>query len=165
MPRPTKCRRIFYSPDFFFFKPAGVPGKNLERVNMTLDEFEAVRLADLEGLYQEDSAKQMNISRQTFGNIVTSAHKKIADCIINGKILKLEGGTINMPEEKNFTCCKCNHEWSVKFETGRPEICPSCRCTNICRAEAGKELPDAKGRKRGFGHRCCGKNFNNNNQS
>jgi predicted DNA-binding protein (UPF0251 family) len=165
MPRPTKYRRIFYSPDFFFFKPGGIPENNLERVTLALDEFEAVRLADLEGLYQEDSANQMNISRQTFGNIITSAHKKIADCIINGKILKLEGGTINTPEEKNFTCNKCNYEWSVKFETGRPEKCPSCRCKNICRSETGKELTGTIGRKRGFGHRCCSKNFTNNNQS
>ena len=100
MPRPTKYRRIFISPDFFFFKPAGITKNNLEIVTLALDEFEAVRLADFEGLYQEDSANQMNISRQTFGNIITTAHKKIADCIINGKILKLEGGTINTPEEE-----------------------------------------------------------------
>ena len=161
MPRPTKCRRIFYSPDFICFKPAGIPGKNLEQVILTLDEFEAIRLADSEGLYQEDSAKQMNISRQTFGNIITSAHKKIADCIINGKILKLEGGKINMPESKNFTCSKCSHKWSVKPEEGRPSECPSCRCTKVCRAESGCATVTGKRTKRGFGERCCGKNLNN----
>jgi len=66
----------------------------LEEVNLTLDELEAVRLADLEGLYQEDAAKKMNISRQTFGNIINSAHKKIADVLLNAKALKIEGGTI-----------------------------------------------------------------------
>jgi len=66
----------------------------LEEINLTLDELEAIRLADLEGLYQEDAAKKMNISRQTFGNIINSAHKKIADALLNAKALKIEGGTI-----------------------------------------------------------------------
>jgi predicted DNA-binding protein (UPF0251 family) len=67
---------------------------SLEEVRLTLDELEAVRLADLEGLYQEDAARKMDISRQTFGNIVNSAHKKIADVLLNAKALKIEGGVI-----------------------------------------------------------------------
>ena len=66
----------------------------LEEINLTLDELEAIRLADFDGLYQEDAAKKMNISRQTFGNIINSAHKKIADALINAKALKIEGGNI-----------------------------------------------------------------------
>jgi len=66
----------------------------LEEVNLTLDELETVRLADLEGLYQEDAAKKMNISRQTFGNIINSAHKKIADVLLHAKALKIEGGVV-----------------------------------------------------------------------
>ena len=66
----------------------------LEEVNLTLDELEAIRLADLTELYQEDAAKKMNISRQTFGNIINSAHKKIADALLNAKALKIEGGTV-----------------------------------------------------------------------
>ena len=66
----------------------------LEEVNLTLDELEAIRLADLSELYQEDAAKKMNISRQTFGNIINSAHKKIADALLNAKALKIEGGTV-----------------------------------------------------------------------
>ena len=66
----------------------------LEEVNLTLDELEAIRLADLRGLYQEDAAKKMNVSRQTFGNIINSAHKKIADALLNAKALKIEGGNI-----------------------------------------------------------------------
>ena len=67
---------------------------SLEEVNLTLDELEAIRLADLTELYQEDAAKKMNISRQTFGNIINSAHKKIADVLLNAKALKIEGGTV-----------------------------------------------------------------------
>ena len=66
----------------------------LEEINLTLDELEAMRLADLGELYQEDAAKKMNVSRQTFGNIVNSAHKKIADALLNAKALKIEGGNI-----------------------------------------------------------------------
>jgi len=67
---------------------------DLEEVNLTLDELEAICLADLSELYQEDAAKKMNISRQTFGNIINSAHKKIADALLNAKALKIEGGNI-----------------------------------------------------------------------
>ena len=66
----------------------------LEEVSLALDELEAIRLADLSELYQEDAAKKMNISRQTFGNIINSAHKKIADALLNAKALKIEGGTV-----------------------------------------------------------------------
>ncbi len=94
MPRPCRCRRIRCNPDTNYFKPRGIPLHNLEEVNLTLDELEAVRLADWKGLYQEDAAKKMNISRQTFGNIINSAHKKIADVLLNAKALKIEGGVV-----------------------------------------------------------------------
>ena len=64
--------------------------RKMDQVNLTLDEFEAIRLADLQGLYQEEAAIQMQISRQTFGRIVTEAHKKIADALINGKVILME---------------------------------------------------------------------------
>ena len=83
MARPCRCRRIRCNPDTNYFKPRGIPLDMLEEINLALDELEAIRLADLEGLYQEDAAKKMNISRQTFGNIVNSAHKKIADVLLN----------------------------------------------------------------------------------
>ena len=94
MPRPCRCRRVRCKPDTNYFKPRGIPLDALEEVNLTLDELEAIRLADLGELYQEDAAKKMNISRQTFGNIINSAHKKIADALLNAKALKIEGGNI-----------------------------------------------------------------------
>ena len=100
MPRP-KCRRnICGIPDKNYFKPRGIPTVDLEEVNLTLDEFEAVRLADYEQLYQEEAAARMNISRQTFGRIIDAAHKKIADVLINGKALKIEGGEVAFNETK-----------------------------------------------------------------
>ena len=94
MSRPCRCRRIRCKPDANYFKPRGIPLDMLEEVNLTLDELEAVRLADFDGLYQEDAAKKMDVSRQTFGNIINSAHKKIADVLLNAKALKIEGGTV-----------------------------------------------------------------------
>ena len=78
---------------------------NLEQVDLTFDEIEAIRLADLEGMYQEQAAESMNISRQTFGRIIDSAHKKIAEALVKGKALKIEGGSYlmnNQPLEQNI---------------------------------------------------------------
>jgi predicted DNA-binding protein (UPF0251 family) len=68
----------------------------LQRVNLTVDELEAIRLADLQGLYQEQAARKMNVSRQTFGRILESSHKKIADALVNGKALSIKGGSIEL---------------------------------------------------------------------
>jgi uncharacterized protein len=94
MTRPCRCRRIRCRPDINYFKPRGIPLDMLEEVNLTLDELEAVRLADWEELYQEDAARKMDISRQTFGNIIERAHKKIADVLLHAKALKIEGGIV-----------------------------------------------------------------------
>jgi len=116
----------------------------LEEVDLTLDELEAVRLADLEGLYQEDAAVKMNVSRQTFGNIVTSAHKKIADALLNGKALHIKGGVVQMMERR-FVCYDCKHEWTSPHGAGRPGECPQCKSVNIHRA------PQDRGWARGRG--------------
>ena len=71
----------------------------LEKVILTDDELEAVRLADFEGLYQQDAADRMHISRQTFGRIIDSAHKKIADALVTGKALCIEGGNVTHAPE------------------------------------------------------------------
>jgi len=97
MPRP-KCRRnICGIPDKNFFKPRGIPVMDLEEIVLNLDEFEAIRLADYEQLYQEEAANRMNISRQTFGRIIASARKKMADVIIHGKALKIENAEKAVP--------------------------------------------------------------------
>ena len=151
MPRPFRCRRIYCRPGSTYFKPRGIPVDILEEVNLTLDEFEAIRLADLEGLYQEDAAKKMNISRQTFGNIIESAHKKIADSIVNAKALKIEGGVYKMAGMKKFRCYDCNHVWEMPYGTGRPDECLQCKSNNIHRAE--EDRGDIRA-GRGFGCGC-----------
>jgi predicted DNA-binding protein (UPF0251 family) len=87
-------------PDKNYFKPRGIPTVDLEEIVLNLDEFEAVRLADYEQLYQEKAAARMNISRQTFGRIIDVAHKKIADVLMNGKALKIEGEEVAFDETK-----------------------------------------------------------------
>src|SRR4030042_6840086 len=94
MSRPKCCRRVGYTPDAIYFKPRGVSSSDLDEVTVSLDEFEAIRLADYNSMYQEEAAKRMNISRQTFGRIIESARKKIADSLINGKALRIEGGKV-----------------------------------------------------------------------
>ena len=98
MPRPCKCRRISCDPGSDYFKPRGVPLRGLEEVKLGLDELEAIRLADLEMMYQEDAAVKMGISRQTFGNLINSAHKKVADVLLNSKALKITGGVVKKEE-------------------------------------------------------------------
>jgi predicted DNA-binding protein (UPF0251 family) len=99
MPRPCCLRHIGSKPPARFFKPAGVPACALEQVILTLDEVETLRLADLNGLYQEQAAAQMKISRPTFSRIVEAARRKVADALIHGKALRLEGGAVRMKEE------------------------------------------------------------------
>lgn len=94
MPRPFCRRRIQGSPRASIFKPAGVPARRLEEVVMTLDEFEAMRLADLDGLYQQEAADKMDVSRSTFSRIIDSARRKTADVLVHGKALRIEGGPV-----------------------------------------------------------------------
>jgi len=124
MPRPKICRRVGFLPGVRYFKPQGVPLAGLEVKVLTLDEVEAVRLADLEGLYQEQAAQRMGVSRQTFGNIVEQARRKIADCIVNGKALRIETGAADAQGSIRFE--RCGHEWRVPPGSPPPRECPTC---------------------------------------
>jgi len=148
MVRPKNCRRIHFIPGSNYFKPRGIALHMLEEIILTVDEFEAIRLSDLEGLYQEQAAKSMGISRQTFGRIIESAHKKVADSLVQGKALKIEGGVIEMASMRKFACSDCQHSWEIPYGTGRPQDCPSCKSGNIHRAG------DDKGYVREIGRRC-----------
>ena len=90
--RPKKIRWVKCEPGERCFRPQCKPLSKLGGVYLTLDEFEAVRLADLEELKQEDAAKRMNISRPTFSRIISSAHRKIGDALVNIKAIRIEGG-------------------------------------------------------------------------
>jgi uncharacterized protein len=97
------------------FKPAGIPMRDLEEIVMTLDEFEALRLADLEGFYQEQAAEQMHVSRATFSRIVDSARRKVADALVHGKGLRIEGGPVSMGTRR---CCRRHDEPGGEVDGG-----------------------------------------------
>ena len=100
MPRKKCKRHIGHQPWTTYYKPAGVPLRFLEEVELQLDEFESIRLADLEGLYQEEAALQMKVSRQTFGRIINEAHRKIAEALIHGKAIRIDSTLINQNKER-----------------------------------------------------------------
>jgi len=152
MARPRNCRRVTSVPESNYFKPRGIPLSMLEEVILTVDECESIRLADLESLYQEQAAEKMKVSRQTFGRIIESAHKKVAEALVGGKALKIEGGEFEVAEMRKFKCSDCQHAWDLPYGTGRPESCPSCKSGNIHRAQKDR------GNAREFGRgqdRCC----------
>ena len=134
MPRPRRCRWIWALPNVSYFKPRGIPLAQLEEVILSVDEHEAIRLSDVEGLDQEEAAKRMNISRQTFGRVLASARKKIADAIINAKAIRIEGGDF-MVAERIFRCYACGYTWDIPSGRPRPTSCPTCGNSNIHRTE------------------------------
>lgn len=94
MPRPHCMRRVAGAPGATIFKPAGIPARDLEELVLTLDQFEAIRLADLEGHYQEQAAALMGVSRATFGRVLTAAHRVVAEALTMGKAIRVEGGPV-----------------------------------------------------------------------
>jgi predicted DNA-binding protein (UPF0251 family) len=120
-----------------YFKPAGVPLSHLEEVTLSVDELEALRLADLEGLYQEAAAARMEVSRPTFARIVEASRRKVAEALVHGRALRIGGGPVAFAGQRRFRCGGCRHEWSLPFGTGRPDGCPACRSDSFRRVDAG----------------------------
>jgi len=152
MPRPLKYRFVEGHPPSDYFKPRGVPLASLEVAVLTLDEFEALRLADYEGLYQEPAAEKMKVSRQTFGKIVESARKKVADALVNSKAIRIEGGVYRTSRWERLFCPACDHQWPAAPDSAggaRPENCPRCGADVPPRDPA----PRRTGRRRGRGRR------------
>jgi len=89
MARPIKPRRVQFDPKAVYFKPRALPLSTLEEVELNLDEMEALRLCELEELDQIEAAKEMKISQSTLQRLLSSAHKKITDALINGKAIKI----------------------------------------------------------------------------
>ena len=90
--RPRKYRIVRIDPRISQFSPRGKPGRP-DEVNLSIDEYEAIRLFDHTGISQKEAAKSMNISQQTFSRVLKRAHKTVSDAIVNGKIIRIQGGS------------------------------------------------------------------------
>jgi predicted DNA-binding protein (UPF0251 family)/DNA-directed RNA polymerase subunit RPC12/RpoP len=135
MARPVKWRKIDRLPAVEYFVPSDNETSVVPAIILKLEELEAVRLKDLEGLEQSECALRMEVSRQTFQRILLSAREKIADSLVNGKSICFAGG--------NFTqnvclvrCLDCGREWTDSYENiaddpAKAYACPACRSHNI----------------------------------
>jgi len=148
MARPQKNRIVKEPPLYSSFKPTGVMRKQLDQIMLTLDEYEAIRLADFLEKEQEEAASEMEISRPTFTRLVERARKKIASFIIEGKELYIEGGSIHFLGNI-IRCLECEGIFSTGFD-GKIVFCPTC---------GSKRIVDLAG---GYGHgNCCRRNLGN----
>lgn len=141
MARNPKARSVSYPPLFMTFKPAGVAGIKLETITLELDEYEAIRLADYEGLEHEKASEAMDISRSTFTRLIERARKKMAIMLIEGSKLVIDGGSVHF-KENIYQCKACNHRFRATINEEKKEcpVCHSCELVDFAK---------------GFGHGMC----------
>lgn len=131
MPRAPKPRSVAFFPFVTYFKPAGVPLRGLEEEVLSVEEIEALRLKDLEGLDQETCAERMGISQSTFQRMLAAARYKLVRGIVDGKALRIEGGNYEAAGTR-FRCLDCGHEWEGPARGNGQEgydpnaVCPEC---------------------------------------
>lgn len=140
--RPAKPRFVAGEPCVDFFKPRGIPLRELERECLSVEELEALKLADVEGLYQEDAAARMEVSRPTFQRVLKSARGKVARCLVEGKALGIEGGNYVLGGEgRSLECLSCEHQWEEPFGAGVracETTCPECGQLTVRRICSGR---------------------------
>ncbi len=137
MPRPVKPRIVENMPQVNFYKPAGVPMMDLKEVVLSIDEFEALRLKDMEKLEQHSCAEKMGVAQSTFQRIITMARQKVVTCLVEGNALRIEGGEYDLATD--YVCRRCNRKrhrhkgihQGVKPEKNntdnhKPPECPEC---------------------------------------
>lgn len=125
MPRPKKWRRVSSIPTQKVFGPLGRQ-EEAEVVIMSVEEYESLKLMDLEGLDQNACADKMLVARSTFQRIYSQAKNKLVDCLVNNKIIKVEGGNYTL-KVCQIQCSNCGHEWEQKYEEiDKDIICPNC---------------------------------------
>ena len=156
MGRPLLWRRVNFIPPITYFKPAGVPLTTLQEVCLSVEEAEAIRLKDFEGLEQEECAQRMSVSRSTFARVLASARQKMADALLNGKAIRIEGGNFEMALSR-FRCIN-GHEWNVPFQVminTPPQFCPTCNTPSIMPLQP----PGPRWGRGGRGRRRGGRNW------
>lgn len=129
MARPTKFRSVEFFPDDDYFIPEGKSKSETIDIILKIEELEAMRLKDIEGLNQEECAKKMNISRQTFQNIIDNARKNVAMALTEGKAIRIDGGNYTTKNCK-IGCEDCKGVYEIKYEQDY-SICPICSSQNI----------------------------------
>ena len=145
MSRPKNERIVHNPPLFTQFKPVGVNPRMLNSVTLSLDEYEAIRLADFEGQSHAESAEEMEISRSTFSRLIENARKKTATFFIKGSFLNIEGGNIHF-RTNIVRCIDCGYMFKINFTDIITE-CPACQSKNLLNLAGG------------FGHgKCCDQN-------
>jgi predicted DNA-binding protein (UPF0251 family) len=134
MPKPKKDRFVLQPPSVVYFKPQGIPMFQLEQVVLGVDEYEALRLVDLEGLQQEDAAKRMKVSRATCARILKEAHRKVAEAITAGKAIRIEGGNFILGNNR-YRCRECSTFWEIPLRGTQapphPLSCPRCKSDKV----------------------------------
>jgi predicted DNA-binding protein (UPF0251 family) len=125
MGRPRKCRWVEMVPEVTFFKPRGIPLRLLEMTVITVDELEAMRLADHLEMTQNQVAKKMQVSRPTVTRMLARARKAVADALVNGKAILIEGGDYCLGQQ-DFPCRVCGQPWTDLAEEASPEVCSCC---------------------------------------
>ncbi|RQD75731.1 MAG: DUF134 domain-containing protein [Candidatus Syntrophonatronum acetioxidans] len=141
MPRPPKWRHVENIPRHNYFKPAGVPLRELKEVILNVEELEALRLKDVERLEQEACAEKMKVSRPTFQRILTSARGKVAEALTEARAIRIEGGRFKL-NMRHFKCSNCSHNWEVPFGTGqrgKDLPCPRCESRSVFRNQGTEE--------------------------
>lgn len=133
MPRPTCRRRIGFQPKEIYFKPAGIPLGAVQEIIIGQDEVEAMRLKNLLGFPQEEAASQMGVSQPTFHRLINAAHQKIADAIINGKALRIEGGNVAVHEDITGPC-----RWKKRWGEGCVSADVPREAVSSCKNETKK---------------------------
>ena len=124
MARPTKFRRVEFFPENNYFVPWGKPKCEIEEIVLKVEELEAMRLKDIEDFNQEQCAEKMQVSRQTFQNIIDSARKKMATALTEGKAIRINGGHYTT-KLCNFKCLECETNYEIKYDQDRSS-CPNC---------------------------------------
>jgi len=155
MPRPPIERAVGGVPRVTLFKPAGVPGRELEQLPLGVDELEAIRLVDLEGLSHEQAASAMGVSRQTVGRVLERGRAKVAEALVAGKAILIGGGQYRV-EPRQLCCSACGAVWAAAPDAAPPAACPSCRSADVgtCWDPAGRCGMGHRGRGGGRGRGC-----------
>lgn len=134
MARPNKVKFIDFEPSVVYFKPQGVPLNELENVDLTYEELEAIRLFDLENLNQIESAEKMGIHQSTFQRVISKARQKISNALVNGKAIKIIGGNYKMPNRDGTGPLGGGFGRARDLGRMQPETQNKCVCTN-CKYE------------------------------